>query len=373
MSSARSKATVALGDPWVLLAALALACLGLVMVYSASSALALKRYGEASYFLQRQVFHLLAGLALMTFLAWWDYQRLRAVVWPALALVLLGLALVFVPGLGREVGGAARWLHFGGHSLQPAEFAKLALVIFLAHTLAKHHQEIKSLRYGFGWPLALTLLLALPVLVQPDFGMSITMLMLTVIMLFVAGSRLRYLAALLLAAVPALYLLIRFFPYRMQRLLTFLDPWRDPAGAGFQLVHSFLALGSGGLWGTGLGGSRQKLFYLPEPHTDFIFSVLGEELGLWGAALVLSLFMVLIWRGVKIALSARDFFGSYLALGATLIIGLQAFINAAVVMGCLPTKGLTLPFISYGGSSLLVNCACVGLLLSVARFSGRPA
>jgi cell division protein FtsW len=212
-----------------------------------------------------------------------------------------------------------------------------------------------------------------PILAEPDLGTSLMIMALTATLLFAAGNRVSYLAGLALACTPGLYLLIFKVSYRLDRLTGFLNPWDDPADTGFQIIHSFLALGSGGLMGSGLGGSKQKLFYLPEPHTDFILSVLGEELGLWGMALTLGLFMVLIWRGVRTTLNARDLFGAYLALGATVMVGLQAFVNAAVVMGLLPTKGLTLPFISYGGSSVLANFACVGLMLSVARHQGRPS
>jgi cell division protein FtsW len=215
--------------------------------------------------------------------------------------------------------------------------------------------------------------LVLPILVEPDLGMSLTLLGLTMVMLFVAGGRVTYLLVMLAAAVPFLYRFVWLVPFRRDRVFAFLNPWEDPSGTGFQIIHSFLALGSGGLLGTGLGGSKQKLFYLPEPHTDFILSVLGEELGLWGLVAVLSLFLLLVWRGVQTALNARDLFGTYLALGCTMIIGLQAFVNAAVVMGMLPTKGLTLPFLSYGGSSIIANFACLGLLLSVAGHQGRRA
>jgi cell division protein FtsW len=193
------------------------------------------------------------------------------------------------------------------------------------------------------------------------------------IVLFVAGTRFTYLGAMGLLALPVLGILLFKVSWRLDRILTFLNPWADPKGTGWQIIHSFLALGSGGFTGAGLSASKQKLFYLPEPHTDFIFSVLGEELGFWGVSLVLGLFMVLIWRGIKTALEARDLYGTYLAFGCTLVIGVQAFVNVAVVMGLLPTKGLTLPFISYGGSSLLVNLACVGLLLSVASHKGKRA
>ncbi len=368
-----AKGVPLISDPWLLVSALALTAFGLVMVYSSSSALASKRYLDSAYFFKHQAFHVVIGLGLMAWLATLDYERLRAWVWPSLGGVALALVLVLIPGIGHRAGGAARWLRLGVISLQPAELAKVALVLFLARHLAEHQHEAKSLLKVLAPCLGIAGLLVLPILAEPDLGMSLTLLSLTMVMLFVAGSRVTYLAVMLAASVPFLYRLVWLVPFRRDRVFAFLNPWEDPAGTGFQIIHSFLALGSGGLLGTGLGGSKQKLFYLPEPHTDFILSVLGEELGLWGLVTVLSLFLVLVWRGVQTALSARDLFGTYLALGSTLIIGLQAFVNAAVVMGMLPTKGLTLPFLSYGGSSIIANFACLGLILSVAGHQGRRA
>ncbi|MGD9124016.1 MAG: putative lipid II flippase FtsW [Desulfarculaceae bacterium] len=359
------------GDPWIIISALCLTGIGLVMVLSASSALAGKRYLDSAYFFKHQLFHLAVALLVMSFFAFRDYQRLKGLAYPAVFIVLIGLILVLIPQVGHRAGGAARWLRLGPVSLQPSEFAKLALVLYMAYSLSEHQHQIKSLSRGFLPHIGMAGMLTLPVLLEPDLGMSLTLMALAVIMLFVAGTRFTYLVGLAAAAVPVLYLLISTASYRLHRLTGFLSPWDDPRDTGFQIIHSFLAFGSGGLWGTGLGQSKQKLFYLPEPHTDFIFSVLGEELGLWGVYLVLILFFVLIWRGLRTALDARDLFGTYLALGATLIIGLQAFVNAAVVMGLAPTKGLTLPFISYGGSSLVTNFACVGLLLSVASHQAK--
>ncbi len=365
-SRTRPRAAWRVADPWLLLAALVLTGIGLVMVYSASSALAAKRYLDAAYFFKRQLLHLALGLGVMLWLASRDYARLKALAYPLLLAVLVALVLVLVPGVGHRAGGSARWLRLGPVSLQPSEFAKLALVLYLAYALSEHQYLVKSFSKGFLPPMLITGVLVLPILAEPDLGMSATLFVITAVMLFVAGTRVSYLVGLLAAAVPGFYLLVLKVPYRAVRFTAFLRPWDDPVGIGYQIIHSFQALALGGLWGVGLGGSMQKLFYLPEPHTDFVFAVLGEELGLWGVTLVLGLFMLLVWRGIRIALEARELFGTYLALGATLIVGLQAFVNAAVVMGLLPTKGLTLPFISYGGSSLITNFACVGILLSVA-------
>jgi len=366
IQAADNQGGIRVSDPWILLCALALTGIGLVMVFSASSALASKRYLDSAYFFKHQLMHMAIGLAVMAAIAVGDYSRLRKLAYPMFLVVLVALILALIPGIGHRAGGAARWLRVGFISMQPAEFAKLALLFYLAYALSEHSDQIKSFTRGFLPPMVMASVLVLPILLEPDLGMSVTLFILTIVMLFVAGTRLAYLGAMAVAAMPVLYFLLFKVSWRLERLLGFLEPWEDPLGRGYQIIHSFLALACGGLWGTGLGGSMQKLFYLPEPHTDFIFAVLGEELGLWGVVLVLGLFMTLIWRGVRTALEARDLFGTYLALGATLIIGLQAFVNAAVVMGLLPTKGLTLPFISYGGSSLFVNFACVGILLSVA-------
>lgn len=370
-SEGAGRAAPLISDPWLLVSALALTAFGLVMVYSSSSALAEKRYLDSAYFFKHQLFHVVLGLGFMTFLARLDYEKYRTWTWYAVGGIFLALVLVLIPGIGHRAGGAARWLRLGFISLQPAELAKVAMVLFLARYLSERQADSKSLFKVFLPCLGVAGLMVLPILAEPDLGMTLTVLSLTLVMLCVSGTRITYLVVIVAAASPLLYRLVWLVPYRRDRVFAFLNPWEDPAGTGFQIIHSFLALGSGGFWGTGLGGSKQKLFYLPEPHTDFILSVLGEELGLWGLVAVLALFLVLVWRGVQTALNARDLFGTYLALGCTLIIGLQAFVNASVVMGMLPTKGLTLPFLSYGGSSILANFACLGLLLSVAGHQGR--
>lgn len=363
---------VRMGDPALLLSALALSLVGLVMVYSSSSMLAEKRYLDDAYFFKRQLVHLMAGVLVMLTLAATDYARLKRLSYPAWLACLLVLLLVMVPGIGHTAGGATRWVRLGSISIQPSEFAKLALVMFMARYLSEQQHYIKSFTRGLVPVLGAAGIMALLVLPQPDLGMAVTLMSLALIMLFVAGTRMSYLLSLLIMGSGVFYLLVfHVRTYWKDRVLSFLEPWSDPLDTGYHIIHSFLAFGSGGILGNGLGGSQQKLFYLPEPHTDFIFSVLGEELGLWGVLIVLSLFMALVYRGIKASLSARDLFGTYLALGCTLIIGIQAFVNAGVVMGLLPTKGLTLPFISYGGSSLVVNMACIGMILSVAGHQGK--
>ncbi|WP_044347168.1 putative lipid II flippase FtsW [Dethiosulfatarculus sandiegensis] len=356
-----------------MVAVVVLTAIGLVMVFSASSSLADKRYADSAYFLKRQAMHLGVGVLVMLALARLDYGRLHKMTYPILVGTVVALLLVFIPVVGHKAGGAYRWVNLLFIRLQPGELAKLALVFYLAYSLSSHQDQVKSFSRGFFPNIAVACVLTFLVVLEPDLGTAVTLMALASIVLFVAGTRFTYLGAMGLLALPVLGLLLFKVNWRLERMLTFLNPWADPKGTGWQIIHSFLALGSGGFTGAGLSASKQKLFYLPEPHTDFIFSVLGEELGFWGVSLVLGLFMVVIWRGIKTALEARDLFGTYLALGCTLVIGLQAFVNVAVVMGLLPTKGLTLPFISYGGSSLLVNLACVGLLLSVASHKGKRA
>jgi cell division protein FtsW len=352
-------------DHWLLASVLVLAAVGLVMVYSASSVLAAKDYMDSTYFLKQQSKHLALGLAVMAFIASIRYENLHKFTYLLMIAILLALLMTLIPGIGHRAGGASRWLRIFSFSLQPAEIAKPVMVIFLARWLADHQHEAGALK-TFAVCMAALLLIALPILMEPDLGMTIILSLITVVMLFAAGSKIKYLAIMALASLPVLYLLIFRVSYRLDRITAFLHPWDDPKDSGYQIIHSFNAFGSGGLTGAGLGNSVQKLFYLPEPHTDFIMSVLAEEFGFIGVVVVLALFSLIIWRGLKIALEAKDLFGTFLALGATLIIGLQAFINAGVVMGLLPTKGLTMPFISCGGSSLLANFICVGFLLSVS-------
>jgi cell division protein FtsW len=360
-------------DVTLLLITVTLMGIGLVMLYSASSIVAQQRFGDALYFVKRQVFFALAGLAVLVVSTNVPYRLYRALTYAILAFCLLGLVLVLLPQVGHQVGGARRWLRFGPVSVQPAEFAKLALIIFAAYSLAKKEDRLDEFAIGYLPHLLVGAVLVGLVVVQPDLGTAVTLAMLMFLLLVVAGVRLRYLGATILAGIPLLALAITRVSYRWERLLAFINPWRDPTDTGFQLIHSLFALGSGGLFGMGLGSGQQKLFYLPEPHTDFILAVIGEETGLAGVCLVLLLYCLLISKGVRIALRAPDRYGTYLAFGLTMVIGLQAFIHAAVVMGLLPTKGLPLPFISYGGTSLLTNCAATGMLMNISRAQRQQA
>ena len=298
------------------------------------------------------------------------YQTLCGWAYPLLAVVFVLLVLVLIPGIGTRAGGAQRWIRLPLFSLQPGELAKVCVAIYLAHSLAKKRGKVKSFSVGFLPHCCITGVIALLVLVQPDFGSTVALAVILFALLFAAGTRLSYLVGSLLAVLPIAAWQIMSRTYRMDRIRAFLDPWTYRKEEGYQITESLLAIGSGGVSGLGLGEGRHKLFYLPEAHTDFIFSIIGEELGLIGTLAVIALFAVVIWRGVRIALNAADPFGAYLALGLTVLLAFQSVGNMAVAMGLMPTKGMTLPFISYGGSSLVVNLMAVGILLSISESRG---
>lgn len=353
-------------DPYLLIAATVLVGFGIVMVYSASFVIAGQRFGDPYHFLKKQAVAGAAGLALMILAMRMDYHRWQRLALPLLGLSVLLLGVLILPGMRHEVGGSARWLKFSFLSFQPAELAKLALVIYLARSLARKEGKMKTFALGF-LPHVLVLgLLFLLVLKQPDFGTGIVFAALVFVLLFAAGARVLHLGGAALLAAPALIYMALQADYRLKRILTFLNPWNDPGNSGFQIIQSFLAFGAGKVFGVGLGDGRQKLFYLPEVHTDFILSVVGEELGLVGVSVVIALFLVLLARGFRASFRAADLFGTYLALGVTVLLAIQTLLNMGVVLGLLPTKGSTLPFISYGGTSLMINLMAVGILMSVA-------
>lgn len=357
-------------DTSLLLIALALTCIGVVMVYSSSAIMAAERFHDGFYFLKRQLIFALVGVVVLVAVSYFNYQNWRriAVVLLLVSIVLLGL--VFVPGLGVRVGGAMRWLRLPGLTLQPAELVKLALVLYLAHSLTRKKEKVRSLTKGYlPYLVVLGLLLGM-LLKQPDLGSAMIIAGVAFAMLIVAGVRWRYLLPTALMSLPVLYVLIMQVDYRRRRIMAFLDPWEDPFDTGFQIIQSLVAFGKGGVLGQGLGIGEQKLFYLPEAHTDFIFSVIGEELGLVGVLVVAALFLLLFLCGIRIALQCSDPFGRNLAFGLSLLLGLEAFVNLAVCMGLLPTKGLALPFISYGGTSLVVCLAGVGILLNISAVRG---
>lgn len=353
-------------DPVLLCAVLALVSLGLVMVYSASAITAQEKLGDSFYFLKRQLVATAMGLVAMATMMKVGYRRLARLAYPLLIVAIILLILVVIPGIGTSAGGARRWLRLPGFSLQPAEVAKFAWVVYLAYSLAKKREKVATFSVGFLPHVILSVVLVGLCMLQPDFGSSVLILTVLFVLLFAAGTRLSYLVGTILLAIPFGYHAIASTPWRLKRILAFLDPWAHRHGAGYQVAESLMSIGSGGLSGLGLGDGRQKLFFLPEAHTDFIFAILAEELGLVGVAAVVALYAVILWRGMRAALSAGETFGTYLGLGITSVIAFQAVVNMSVAMGLLPTKGLTLPFISYGGSSLVMLMAAAGVLLSLS-------
>lgn len=354
-------------DGTVLVITAILTLVGLVMVFSASAVVAGNRFHDSIYFLKRQIAWLAFGFFLLHIASHLDYLVWRRLALPILAVTALLLILVLIPSLGVAAKGARRWLRLGPISVQPAEMVKLVVVLYLAAYLANKRERLKEFAAGFLPPMILVGVLSGLVLLQPDFGTVVVIGLVTLAMLFLGGAKLCHLFGLVPIVLPLLALVIWKSPYRAQRLMTFLDPMKDPTGAGFQVNQSFLAFGSGGPFGVGLGEGKQKLFFLPEAHTDFVLALVGEELGLIGTGAIMVLFVILVLKGFQIAGRARDPFGQHLALGITLLIGIQALINAGVATGLLPTKGMTLPFVSYGGSSLLVSLVAIGILLSISR------
>ena len=352
-------------DLGLLFPVLLLVGMGIVMVYSASSALALDKFGSDYFFLKRQAMFSLVGIVVLVGFSYIPFRLYRLLVYPALLTGIGMLAAVVFSGWGVTAGGSARWLQLGPLRFQPAELARLALIVYLAYSMSKKDELLRDFYVGFLPHMLVLGLLLLLLMAQPDFGSVVIFAALTWIMLFVGGCRLSHLFGLILLLAPMIWLFMTQAEYRVRRLMSFWNPWEHSADAGYQIVHSFMAFGTGGITGAGIGKGYQKLFYLPEPHTDFIFSVIGEELGLIGVLIVIILYAIMLMRGIRIARQAQDPFGAFLAMGITVAIGLQVCINMGVTLGLLPTKGLTLPFLSYGGTSLLINMAAVGIMMNI--------
>jgi cell division protein FtsW len=352
-------------DKLLIVTTFVLLAAGVLMVYSTSYVVAMKRFGDEYFFLKKHLTFAAAGVVCFAIAMKVPYTLYRRLAYPILILSALLLACTYVPGIGFEAGGAHRWIRVAGIAFQPSEPAKLAVVIFLAYSLAAKSEKIKSFSIGFLPNILIPGVIILLILFETDLGTAATLALVVILMNFVAGVRIRYLAGLAGALAAIGYVVIRNFSYMQDRLLVFVDPWADPFGKGFQMVQSFLAFGSGGVTGVGLGEGKQKLFYLPEAHTDFILSVVGEELGLLGVGTVIAMYVLFLLCGMRIAMRAKDLNGKYLATGLTLMLALQAVINMYVVTGLLPPKGLPLPFISYGGTSLLVSMVAVGMLVNI--------
>lgn len=357
-------------DLWLLIATAGLVGLGIVMVFNASYFYAQDRYGDAFVFFRKQLFALGCGATLLLVISHVRLEWFERLAFPLIIVTMVALALVLVPGIGITRGGARRWVGIGPFSFQPSEFAKIAVVLYLARSISRKRERIGQFSLGVLPHLVVVGLCALLIVRQPDFGTAAILVLVMVLMLFGGGARPAHLIGLALAVLPLVVVAIVYAPYRMRRILAFLDPWSYSQDIAFQLVQSLIAFGSGGLTGVGLGQSQQKMFFLPEAHTDFLFALIGEELGVCGALLVLALFAVIGMRGFRIALRHPDSFASLLAFGITLVILLQAVVNVGVVVGLLPTKGLALPFLSYGGSALIGALMQVGILSALSRMTG---
>jgi cell division protein FtsW len=353
-------------DILMLVITLVLVTIGTAMIYSSSSILAMEKFKDAQYFLKKQIFFVVIGMGAMVFMTKLDYHRLKKWAYPGIFLAVILLLLIFVPHLGIRAGGARRWLNLGFFSFQVTELVKVCIVLFLAHFLTRKANVLKTFSRGVLIPLLVTFVIIVLVALEPDFGTAVMIAMILMLMLFLAGCRVTHLAGLTALLIPAAVWMVMFKSYRMDRLKVFLNPWNDPGNKGFQIIQSLLSFGSGGAFGVGIGDGMQKLFYLPEPHTDFILSVIAEESGFVGVMVIILLYVIFIVRGFMVAFRAPDLFGTLLAAGLTMVLAMGAFINIAGVMGLIPLKGLTLPFLSYGGTSLVMSLVTVGILLNIS-------
>ncbi len=356
-------------DTVIFLITLALLSIGVVMVFSASSVSARTVFGDTYYFLKRQLAWAGLGILAMIITMQIDYKGWQKLAWPALIVALLLLVAVLIPGFGVAIRGSRRWIDIGPIPFQPSEVAKIVMVLFMASFLANRTERIHQFARGLLQPLIILGIVFVLIVLEPDFGTAGTIAAVSVVMMYVAGASITHLLSLAAIGVPGLCAMIIVAPYRARRFLAFLHPWEDPLGSGFHIIQSLLALGSGGLFGVGLGRSRQKFLYLPMQHTDFIFAIIGEELGFVGAASVLILYFLFAWRGLRIAIATPDVFGKLLAVGITTMIVFQAIVNIGVVSGTLPITGITLPLVSSGGSSMVTTLAAIGVLLNISKHS----
>ncbi|MFB6466545.1 stage V sporulation protein E [Cytobacillus sp. Hz8] len=356
-------------DMILIMTTFALLAVGLIMVYSASAIWAEYKFDDSFFFAKRQLLFAGAGIVAMFFFMNVDYWTWRKWSKPLLIICFALLIVVLIPGIGTERNGSRSWIGVGAFSIQPSEFMKLAMITFLAKFLSENQKKITSFKNGLAPSLGLVFLAFGLIMLQPDLGTGTVMVGTCVVMIFISGARISHFVGLGMIGVLGFVGLVISAPYRMKRITSFLDPWGDPQDSGFQIIQSLYAIGPGGLFGLGLGQSRQKFFYLPEPQTDFIFAIVAEELGFIGGSFVLLLFALLLWRGIRIALGAPDLYGSFLAVGIIAMVAIQVMINVGVVTGLMPVTGITLPFLSYGGSSLTLMLMAIGVLLNISRHS----
>jgi cell division protein FtsW len=354
-------------DMILMIVTFTLLAVGLIMVYSASAVWAEYKFNDSFFFAKRQMLFAGVGIIAMFFIMNIDYWTWKTWAKVLLLICFILLILVLIPGIGNERNGSRSWIGVGAFSIQPSEFMKLAMIAFLAKFLSENQKLITSFKHGLVPSLSLVFTAFALIMLQPDLGTGTVMVGTCLVMIFISGARISHFVGLGLIGIAGFVGLVLSAPYRMARITSFLDPWQDPLGTGFQIIQSLLAIGPGGLFGLGLGQSRQKFFYLPEPQTDFIFAILAEELGFIGGSFVLLLFSLLLWRGIRIALGAPDLFGSFLAVGIIAMIAIQVMINIGVVTGLMPVTGITLPFLSYGGSSLTLMLMAIGVLLNISR------
>ncbi|MBM7647218.1 cell division protein FtsW [Bacillus ectoiniformans] len=356
-------------DYLLLILILSLLSIGIMMVYSASAIWAEYKFNDAFFFAKRQLLFGTIGIGAMLFIMNVEYWTWRHLSKSAIIICFVLLILVLIPGIGMVRNGSQSWIGAGAFSIQPSEFMKLAMIIFLARFLSENQKNIIYFKKGLFPSLALVFTAFGLIMLQPDLGTGTVMVGTCIVMIFISGARIFHFAVMGVIGIAGFAALVLSAPYRIKRITSFLDPWSDPLGSGFQIIQSLYAIGPGGLFGLGLGESRQKFFYLPEPQTDFIFAILAEELGFIGGAFVLFLFSLLLWRGMKIALGAPDLYGSLLAAGIISMLAIQVMINVGVVTGLMPVTGITLPFLSYGGSSLTLMLMAMGILLNISRYA----
>ena len=356
-------------DITLLILTFTLLAIGLIMVYSASAVWAEYKFDDSFFFAKRQMLFAGVGIIAMFFIMNIDYWTWRTWAKVLIIICFVLLILVLIPGVGNMRNGSRSWIGIGAFSVQPSEFMKLAMIAFLAKFLSERQKFITSFKKGLAPSLGIVFLAFGMIMLQPDLGPGTVMVGTCIVMIFIAGARIRHFVVLGLIGVAGFAALVVSAPYRMKRITSFLDPWQDPLGSGFQIIQSLFAIGPGGLFGLGLGESRQKFFYLPEPQTDYIFAILAEELGFIGGSFILLLFSLLLWRGIRIALGAPDLYGSFLAVGIIAMVAIQVMINIGVVTGLMPVTGITLPFLSYGGSSLTLMLMAIGVLLNISRYS----